>query len=133
MQSKRGDNMQNSSAAEFATNLPETEQRAVTLTAYAKRVKIQGKWFSGSDVSLDGYEFERCRFDKCSLISSNGDFIMKDCFIADNNSVTVGDGAQRIVTLALYRLSMHIPILQQIRKPPVSPIFNPDGTISIGI
>ena len=117
-----------------SNNLTESEQQAALLTAYRNRVKVHGKWFSGNYIQLDGYEFERCRFDQCSLISANGDFIMKDCFISDNNKLLVCDGAQRVVTFLLYRLSQGNTMFKSVFSsvPSLSPKFNSDGTISIG-
>jgi hypothetical protein len=48
---------------------------------------IQARWFKGETIHIDGYTFERCRFDGCNLVTEMATFAFKDCVIGPDCSL----------------------------------------------
>lgn len=125
--------METAQAAKPSTESEQAAQNAALLATYKNRVRVQGKWFSRSNVSLDGYEFESCRFDNCTIIIETGDFIMRNCFVAENNRVLMAHGARKAVSLLIYRLGQNNAVLKTILSglEGLHPKIKQDGTISV--
>lgn len=62
--------------------------------------KIHGLWFSEKPVTLDGYVFEECRFDKCALHVSNAENVsLINCFISDDSYFVFGQSSLSAIKL----------------------------------
>jgi hypothetical protein len=85
--------------------------------------RVEGQWYNGQAVPLDGYTFVRCRFDNCNLITQKGSFAFEHCVIQGGFLFFNGE-SQKVVRLwNVGRFLQPIPSLQ--------PVHNDDGTISI--
>jgi len=42
---------------------------------------IRDRWFKGQTIHIDGYTFERCRFDACTLVVGMATFILRQCYV----------------------------------------------------
>ena len=98
------------------------------LTALLSQTRpvVEGRWFKDNTISLDGYHFKRCRFDKCVLRTNIGDFEMTDCFVAQDSYMQFADRGTRQVQL----FHIFFPSLD-VYWPTFSPRRNPDGTFTI--
>ena len=65
-------------------NTPSTE---LGLASLSVRIPVQNMWFNGKTVSLDGYNFQSCRFDNCQLHLASANFEMHHCFVDDNTTI----------------------------------------------
>lgn len=57
------------------------------LAALSMRQRVENVWFNGRTVSLDGYNFQSCRFDNCKLNVASVNFEMHYCFVDDNTTI----------------------------------------------
>jgi hypothetical protein len=93
---------------------------------------IQGRWFNNQTINIDGYTFEGCRFDQCSLVTSMATFTLRDCYIAPTCSIFF-DGP----TLKVVRLLMHdLTLKGRIEYRPAEsglypPVVTPDGRFTL--
>ena len=55
--------------------------------SFAERLQLEGLWFNERHIWLDGYNFKRCRFDKCIIIAGTHNFELEDCYVDDSNFV----------------------------------------------
>lgn len=90
---------------------------------------VVGQWFSNSTIEIDGYHFERCRFDNCTLRSTRGDFQMTNCYVAANNKLYFLSNTYKQIKLLLHRQQMRGQTLDDLTA--LKPVANPDGTITI--
>ena len=58
--------------------------------------QISNQWFHDKEISLDGYSFQNCRFDNCSLHLKVAFVHFNHCFFS-NSSFVFEEGAQRAV------------------------------------
>ncbi len=65
---------------------------------------IRDRWFKGETLRIDGYTFERCRFDACKLVTENATFSFKDCFIAADCAVLFAGPALKVARLLAHVL-----------------------------
>lgn len=100
------------------------------LTAFAPPI-VRDRWFKDTTVYLDGYVFERCRFDRCQLVTQQATFVFRECVISADCSVYFsGPG------LKLARFLMHtLAVKQRIQIVPgeqnLFPQINADGTFTL--
>ncbi len=90
---------------------------------------LRQQWYNGQDIYLDGFRFERCRFDRCRIILSRGVFEIERCFFAECQFLYLNE-AGRIVRL----YNFIAPIAQseaRMRFPSLIPTIHQDGTVSI--
>lgn len=88
-------------------------------------VEVKGQWFHRQRISLDGYKFEKCRFDNCELVTDKGTFAIDHSFFQGCSFLFTGE-AQRVVKLFHLTLPMNVWSSMGLR-----PYFNDDGTLSI--
>lgn len=65
----------------------------------ATKYEIRDRVYKNESVSLDGYTFINCAFFGCILITSNGNFRFKECFIGLGCTIYFSGSAQRVVKL----------------------------------
>lgn len=62
--------------------------------------RVHGLWFSEKSITLDGYIFEECRFDKCSLYVGNAENVsLLNCYISDDSHFVFGQSALSAIKL----------------------------------
>ena len=94
--------------------------------ALAQKPRVNDVWFNGKTVSLDGYNFQSCRFDNCQLHVASANFEMHHCFVDDNTTITYQGEIVKILRLFNFRY----PWVHQ-KLPYFAPVKHEDGTISI--
>jgi len=88
--------------------------------------KVSNIWYHQKEVNLDGYTFESCRFDDCTLIIETSNFELVNCFIGQGTSFRFGSEISNpIRVFNLYNDNVYE------NNPFFAPIKNPDGTITI--
>ena len=95
-------------------------------SALAQRLQVNDVWFNDRAVSLDGYNFQSCRFDNCKLHIASANFEMHKCFV-DDNTVIFYHG-EMVKILRLFNCRYHW-IYQKL--PYFAPVRHENGTISI--
>lgn len=93
------------------------------------RTLIVGQWFNNTPINLDGYHFQRCRFDNCIISSGRGDFQLTDCYIDETTKVFISRNSAKPIRLLMHRLQTIGQALEDL--PGFQVKKNPDGTISI--
>lgn len=96
------------------------------LTALFGHPVINGLWYHKKEVHLDGYKFQYCRFDECTLIVSTTNFQLDHCIVDAQTKILFGPIAAK--PIRLYHLR-HDWAYQQ--APYFAPVRNEDGTISL--
>jgi len=92
---------------------------------------IQDRWFKDTTVYLDGYTFERCRFDRCQLFTEYATFVIRNCAIAPDCGIHFGGPALKIARLLMQVLLTKRRINQVKGEEGVFPKQNPDGTFTL--
>lgn len=67
------------------------------------RPKVSGLYYSGKQLTLDGYTFVGCRFDGCTLIVNSTNFELIECVIDPATTVIYGTSILKILKLFLGR------------------------------
>ncbi|WP_041363950.1 hypothetical protein [Methylomonas methanica] len=88
--------------------------------------EINGIWFNGKEVKLDGYRFVSCRFDNCKITVSSANFEIENCYI-DDYSLIIYSG-EIVKPIRLYN-SRYEWVYEH--APFFAPTKNADGTITI--
>ncbi len=106
---------------------------ATILSGITSGPTISDRWFSGTTVYLDGYTFERCRFDSCNLVTERATFSFRDCFISPNCDLYFKGPALKVVQLILHSLGLKGRVSQTLSDVLLGlfPTVNNDGTFSI--
>lgn len=87
---------------------------------------VNGVWYNGKHIVLDGYKFVQCRFDNCQLHISSPNFELERCFVDPSTRVTYGEAPLRVIRL------FNSPYQWFYENMPVfAPTRHEDGTISI--
>lgn len=63
------------------------------------RTLVENQWYADTTVSLDGYHFHKCRFDRCSLRYASGDFELSYCVFGEGTKVRHPKLGARIIRL----------------------------------
>ncbi|MEW8352662.1 MAG: hypothetical protein AB2665_02585 [Candidatus Thiodiazotropha sp.] len=96
------------------------------LAALMIKPEINGTWFNGKEVKLDGYKFIGCRFDNCKITVSSTNFEIEDCFIDEKTQIIYSGEIVKTIRLFNSRYEWiyeHAPFF--------APTKNADGTITI--
>lgn len=96
------------------------------LAALAHRPEVRDIWFNGKEVTLDGYNFRSCRFDRCELHVSSQHFELHHCFVDDYTKIYYKGDMVKIIRL----FTLKYPWFYQ-NLPYFAPQKHEDGTISI--
>lgn len=86
---------------------------------------VKNLWYNNQTLKIDGWTFESCRFDNCTLVVHSPFFTLKNCHFDKSNFIQWG-------------LSL-IPVIQLFNHqsgndatPPFIAVRNADGTVTIG-
>lgn len=101
--------------------------RANLLAGLAGPLPLKNVYYKNKIVNLDGYRFEECRFDGCTLILYSTNFVLHKCVIDEGCVIQYGPAVVKVVQLFTSRYPSFAELL-----PGLSPVHHPDGTISIG-
>lgn len=88
--------------------------------------EIQGKWYNNVEVSLDGYKFVSCRFDRCTIKIAEGNFWIEGCVFEACAFIWV-DKAKRIVQTH----NLVVPEAWAKTAGTLGPRINSDGTVTL--
>lgn len=67
----------------------------------AAPARIDGRWFKGEKLEIDGYAFANCRFDHCTFVVRTGNFSFASCFFSQDCGIAIDGDALRVVKLFL--------------------------------
>jgi hypothetical protein len=107
----------------------QTQDNAVTLIAALAGLttpEVRNVWYNGKVVSIDGYKFVDCRFDKCDLHVSSLEFEFERCFISDDTRLIYGSKVARPIALFFSKIELF-----DKAYPDFAPTRHDDGTISL--
>lgn len=90
------------------------------------RAPVVGLWYADRNITLDGFKFTRCRFDRCSIWYITADFEIEQCFFSN---CTVYHPPAAVKMIRLYHAEWP-PSADQYWAA-YAPIRNADGTISV--
>jgi hypothetical protein len=90
------------------------------------RPVVQGLYYNGKVVQLDGYNFVGCRFDNCKLLVRSTNFEVSNCVI--DPSTVIEYGAEPMKIMRLFNLRNE---RAYANTPAFAPRKNADGSISI--
>lgn len=88
---------------------------------------VKSVYFHAKQVTLDGYRFEECRFDKCTLVVHSSNFTLERCVVDPACVIRYGGSLIRVIQLFTSRYDWLTESL-----PGLAPTRHADGTISIG-
>ena len=96
------------------------------LASLFQRPEVTGLYYNGTKVVLDGYTFNRCRFDNCTLEISTLNFSLVHCIIDNTTVIEYGAEVAKLIKLFNARFPWAYSSL---------PLFVPqkhaDGTMSV--
>src|SRR2546427_2552965 len=92
---------------------------------------IQRRWFKGDTIHIDGYVFEDCRFDGCTLVTEMATFAFRRCCIAANCRLYFNGAALKTVRLLMHYLRTQNRIQMRQDEQGVYATLNADGTFSL--
>lgn len=83
-------------------------------------------WYNGQELWLDGYSFQSCRFDKCTLNVNSPNFELVNCMISNDSLVIFQNHTGNLIKL-------YTRVFVDAEKSFLGfyPEKNSDGTISI--
>lgn len=96
------------------------------LSEALNRPEVNGTWFNGKSIKLDGFRFVGCRFDNCILTLSSTNFEIENCFIDNSSQISYAGDIVKPIKLFNSRYDwvyQHMPFF--------APTKNPDGTITV--
>lgn len=95
------------------------------LRALGRLPVVEGMYFLDREITLDGYLFRRCRFDKCTLLVYSSNFEIDHCVIDTSCHVKYGPVLVKALRLFTSQYTWWPDgIGFSVEK-------NPDGTVSI--
>ena len=92
---------------------------------------VQDRWFKDVTIHVDGYVVERCRFDRCTLVTEQASFGFRECFISADCSVRFLGPSQKIGQLIAHVLLIKGVDLQNVVNAALFPKYNTDGTFTL--
>ena|SRR2546425_7814190 len=91
--------------------------------------RVEGKWYYNQKVTLDGYQFVKCRFDRCTLETAKGSFTLENCYLWECGVVYSAE-AWKVARLYVLQSPEAFNEAQK-HWPSMLPVLNKDGTITI--
>ena len=92
---------------------------------------IQDRWFRGQTIYIDGYTFERCRFDACTLVMGNATFAFRQCFIAETCRLFFSGPSLKVARLLLHTMRIQGRIQTLAGEEGVFAAMGADGTFTV--
>lgn len=111
------------------TGIPPAERSIAPL--FQPPPVIQDRWFKDETIKIDGYTFERCRFDRCNLVSELATFTFRQCFISPDCGLFFVGPALKVARLLMHTLAVKARITRVAGEEAIYAPINPDGTFSL--
>jgi hypothetical protein len=92
---------------------------------------IQGRWFKDTTINVDGYIFERCRFDHCTVATELATFSFRNCFMANDCQLYFSGPSLKIARLLLHFLRLQGRVAPLAGETGVFATVNIDGTFTL--
>jgi len=86
---------------------------------------IKDRWFKGQTINLDGYVFEKCRFDNCRLVTKTATFALRNCFVDQTSKVLFDGPALKSVRLLMHLLDSRAVFPIKSGTPAFTPVAIP--------
>jgi hypothetical protein len=86
---------------------------------------VKNLWYNNKTLKIDGWSFESCRFDNCTLIVNSQFFTLKNCHLSETNYIQWGTSTINVIRLFNHQAGLDMP-------QPFCATQNPDGTVTIG-
>ena len=102
---------------------PPTKAAIKQLATMLSRPPVQGLYYTGKEIIVDGYQFVECRFDNCRLVVNSSNFEFIDCVIDPSTVVAFNGDMMRVIQL--YNLRSTVPAR------PFLPKVNKNGSVTI--
>lgn len=96
------------------------------LSQFFSRPVVEGLYYNGKIIQLDGFRWVGCRFDGCTLLVNTPNFELINCVIDPSTMIRYGNETMKIVRLYNSRNDW-----VSANWPHLAPTRNPDGTITI--
>lgn len=110
---------------------PETLSELLTASIFSEPSVIQDRWFKDTTVFIDGYTFERCRFDRCKLTTQLATFVFRQCFISSDSMLYFQGPSLKIARLLMHYLRQQGRIRMVEGEAGIYAVINSDGTFSL--
>ena len=92
---------------------------------------IQNRWFKDETIRIDGYTFERCRFDRCKLVTQMASFTFRSCFISPDCGLYFVGAALKVARLIMHSLAIKSRLTKVDGEEGLYATINDDGTFSL--
>lgn len=92
---------------------------------------ICDRWFKDQTVYIDGYVFERCRFDRCNLVTEFATFIFRQSFISPDCRIFFKGPSLKIARLLMHQLNMSSRVEKYVGEGGIFATINFDGTFTL--
>lgn len=92
---------------------------------------IRAGYFRGETIRIDGYTFERCRFDGCHLVTEMATFAFKECVIGADCGLYFTGPALKVARLLMHTLQVKGRIVRVAGEEALFAHINPDGTFTL--
>src|SRR5262245_52513438 len=70
---------------------------AAILAALPVSRTVADRWFKDQTLKIDGYAFERCRFDRCKLVSEMATFTFKESVVSSDCQLYFTGASMKVV------------------------------------
>jgi hypothetical protein len=104
---------------------------ALNLNLFSPSPIVEGRWFKDVVVYLDGYVFERCRFDRCQLITEQATFTFRQCVISSDCGVVFSGLALKVARLLMNTLKDKGRVEVMPAEQNLLPLITSDGTFTL--
>lgn len=111
----------------FGDGAPNPHRNALARALLGILPELKNVYYNGKTVPLDGYNFQYCRFDNCTLQISSTNFKLHHCIIDPSCQIQYGQSLVKVVQLFTSRYPW---LVEQV--PSLAPTLHDDGTLSIG-
>ncbi len=92
---------------------------------------IQARYFKNETIRIDGYTFERCRFDGCHLVTEWATFAFRECVLSPDCGLYFTGPALKVARLLMHALEVKRRIVRVAGEEALFAHVNPDGTFTL--
>lgn len=92
---------------------------------------ITDRWFKDQTLRIDGYTFERCRFDRCKLVTEMATSTLRGCVMGQDCELYFVGPALKIARLLMHMLRMKGRLTALAGEEALFAPLSPDGTFTI--
>lgn len=90
------------------------------------RIPVNNIYYNAEHLTLDGYNFNKCRFDHCTIDVYTSNFEMVNCVIDESTVITFRGDSSKLMKLFFAQMTWAYE-----NFPDFAPIKNENGTITI--